>query len=187
MSVDVTHSAHLKRCASPELLEDLVISVYATVWDRFYECDARYCQDAINSLAAGPSSQSAQSLDYNLDPEEQVSDVLDDFQNMSIDRSSSEITFSIKEFALDGALSTSSILVERIALQSTVAPVDPYEAYTPCPRNIEVGDDSDSLPFIPNADEPAFKSREYMEFFSHLSWQDKSFRDPDCTFYSLNL
>lgn len=172
-------SGHLKRAASPELLEDLVESVYAEVWDSFYECDVQYCQEAIGSLAVnGPASRMAQSLNCGEDLEDKVSDVLDGFQNMKINTRSSNPAFSITEFG-SGKAHTSSVFAEEIALQGSVACSEPYEAFTPCLQSIHVGDDSDSLPFIPCADEPMFNIDEYTDFYGSLSWQGHLFRDPD--------
>jgi hypothetical protein len=166
---------HTRRC-SQLLLDDLITSVYSQVWGEFYDSESICSQHVIDSLAAVSANPTPS---YEENYQTYIPDMFEKFQTLAIDASLEDIGITVVDFDVDGSTSYSRIARETIYMQRRVPSSDVYESYTPCPRNIDIGDDSNNMLFIPHADESHFQQEEYIGFFEHISWQNDTFRDPD--------
>lgn len=163
-------------------LHEFVTTVYAEVWEQFYDWNTKYCQGVIDTLAAAQPSSPSPSFEQDLGklPEDDAVALRHHFEGLFIQSPAETSGFLRVNFNSDESISgESKLVVETIPLEGAIRPSDVYESFTPVSRNIERGDDSDNMPFIPFADDPSFDSEDYMGFFGQISWQNETFRDPD--------
>jgi hypothetical protein len=166
--------------STEDSLEEFILSVYFSVWRRFHDYDAVFCREILDSLVAPAPSASIPGTSGYLPNHEQ--EILEDLEEFHIRPAEKCTEFTVVEFDVEGhTVSERRLAAGTVSFESTTRPCDAYEASAPCSRTIEIGDDSDYLPFIPFADETHFDWEDYMEFFGHLSWQSEQFRDPDRT------
>ncbi|CAK5274310.1 unnamed protein product [Mycena citricolor] len=60
--------------------------------------------------------------------------------------------------------------VKVIHADASFSPVPVYEYCTPSLRNVKVGDDSSSMPFLPFPNDPRFNLADYVELHKQCSW-----------------
>jgi len=72
----------------------------------------------------------------------------------------------------------SSVKLEVIRLSLSLEPHPPYESCSPLHRSVFKGDDSDSMDFVPFADDHTFDQTSHAQHYESFSWQNTL--DPDC-------
>jgi hypothetical protein len=170
--------------SSSDVLNSLVQSVFQRTWDEFYTWEQAYSQDTIDALAR-PSLPPP--IDINLS------------EPLVFDTRSQNTAFGggIDSFDVWDCSSPttrqSTLSVESITCPQ-FKPHPPYEACTPCSRSILQGDDPDSMPFVPFADDPHFNQFDHMNYYSKLAWQPvlakeelEECLDPDCELHPRSL
>ncbi|KAI9572122.1 hypothetical protein HD554DRAFT_2015772 [Boletus coccyginus] len=71
----------------------------------------------------------------------------------------------------------SSVELEVIRLSLSLEPHPPYESCSPLHRSVFKGDDSDSMDFVPFADDHTFDQTSHAQHYESFSWQNPF--DPD--------
>lgn len=153
-----------------DLNPSLVLEVYRSVWEEYSEWSDYYNASTLKSLEA-PAPRF--SLDLLIDLEETDST---DSTPLSYDN---DLKFSFSELNSDGSTIDEYVISTNVVtVDQSFRPHPPYESCTPITRNLMVGDDPDTLPFIPFVDDPKYDYRLYAEEHSHFRWQEP-FVDPD--------
>ncbi|CAK5262025.1 unnamed protein product [Mycena citricolor] len=71
--------------------------------------------------------------------------------------------------------------VKVIHADASFSPVPVYEYCTPSLRNVKVGDDSSSMPFLPFPNDPRFDLADYVELHKQCSWDTDARQASDDT------
>lgn len=160
----------------------LVKSVYQSTWADFYTWEQDHCRRALHSLARPLPQEPSQ--------EETLDTVASGgrLSNLSI-QSMEQPTIGAHAEAFtvldlnteDGKPKASTLVVESYNFLPELASCPAYEICTPASRNINVGDDSEYMPFIPLMDDPKFTYDAHIAEYRYFEWQVPN-RDPDCKF-----
>ncbi|KAF8067480.1 SET domain-containing protein, partial [Lyophyllum atratum] len=145
---------------------DLVKTVYQRTWDDFYVWEQDHCLRTLHSLA--------RSLPQEIPQTE---------QSISRLRSSSSDTdsesFTIMDYTHGGREPrTTTVSAKVVDITRHIESCAAYEACTPTNRNINVGDDSEYMPFIPLIDDPKFNFLLHAGDYKYFDWQVQN-RNPD--------
>lgn len=142
-------------------------SVFQSTWNDFYTWEQRDAQQTLANLApefprfpVPPSKFSPPVAPLALDAEAELFTVLD-------------------YTSLDGTPEATTLPVEVVQVTPPFQPCAAYEMCTPVNRNFNVGDDSEYMPFVPLADDPAFNYIRHAEDYQYFEWQIPN-SDPDC-------
>lgn len=146
-------------------LRKLVTDTYRNVWKEYSEWSDSHNRSVLRSLAA-PVDRALKPLPVESDSDDE--DLPSDL----------EATDS-SDASLSGVINVRYNVTEIIISDY----VHHYPSYESCPataRNLMVGDDPSTLPFIPFADDPAFDYESYALEHDDFEWQ-RSVGDPDGT------
>ena len=166
------HLCHMADTPSPqppglEDLESLVLEVFARVWGEFKAADTEYCETIIGSLATtSPAKDETPATESNSAA----------MTSLGVGHPGSHVSGVATSTTPRVCIETD---IPTLALPPAVEPYPEYESWTPTNRSIFRGDDSDNMPFLPYADEPAFNKRAYCKFFKTLAWQGGQRVDAD--------
>ncbi|KAG6832354.1 hypothetical protein H0H87_001818 [Tephrocybe sp. NHM501043] len=169
--------ADITAAKSSALDGNLVKATYKSTWNDFYSWEQAYCLRTLHSLARAIPQDAPL---YAHDPVERFT-FTSATGSLAVGNSqlsdTEDETFTIIDYTGTGEPSTATISVATVIL-FRVEPCAPYDICTPSSRNINVGDDSEYMPFIPLIDDPTFDSLRHAEDYKYFEWQ-LPFRDPD--------
>ncbi|KAL0062283.1 Histone-lysine N-methyltransferase setd7 [Marasmius tenuissimus] len=150
----------------PNNTTSLVKSTYRDAWARFYEWDEEDSRNTLKSLRATSARRNRLPMHDELRPESGL---------QSSGSPLTEEAFSIVEY--DEQNGTETVTVGRIQGKDPTDGVYrnlSYDSCTPISRNIQVGDDSDTLAFLPFADDPTFDWKDFVDQHAYCAWQEPS-------------
>ncbi|KAK1227020.1 hypothetical protein PQX77_009982 [Marasmius sp. AFHP31] len=159
----------------------LVESTYRDAWARFYEWDEEDSKNTIRSLRA--SSTRPNGLPAHMHDEPRSESGL-----RSSGSPLSEETFSVVEY--DEQNGSETVTVGRIQGKDAIHEIHrnlSYDSCTPISRNIHVGDDSDTLAFLPFADDPTFDWKDFVDQHAYCSWRAPSPEDQAESFVAVQV
>ena len=159
-----------------EYIHPLVRSVYQEVWNEFYEWEQEYARDAIRSLQCEATLElldesNEQHRNGICSPHSITKSWVISPDSINWDYPDETVTFY--EEATD--------MIEYKIPHLRAPKMDPFPSYecpAPSSSNIFVGDDSDSMPFVPFPDEKSFQFEVYYNHYGYFAWQKKRM-DPD--------
>jgi hypothetical protein len=155
----------------------LVRGVYQATWTDFYIWEQDHCRRSLHSLARFVPQGIPRPHEEISKPIASGSKLLSLSPPPVIDAAE---TFTFMEYDTeDGVPKTSTFAVESFNVLPELAPCSAYEICTPASRNINVGDDSEYMPFIPLMDDPKFSYDAHIAEYRYFEWQLPN-RDPDC-------
>ncbi|KAF9460279.1 hypothetical protein BDZ94DRAFT_1324210 [Collybia nuda] len=159
-------------------VDTLITNVYRATWTDFYTWEQDYCRRTLNSLSRNPPPN--HSTEWRPRSEASRSTLFDPPVHVTQEPITNNIeTFTMVEYNIEnGDPRTSTLAVETYNILPGPAPCPPYEMCTPASRNINVGDDSEYMPFIPLVDDPTFNYHTHVAEYRYFEWQLPN-RDPD--------
>ena len=163
-----------------QIPQDIVRSVFRSVWEDFYGWERAYCLSAIKTLAF--SYNAAHFSDHITSSHNLRASGQHPKTVLAPPQPSSHATDQLRITFLDytqGTPQTAANAMVEIINAPRLSTPPAYESVTPTTRSIHQGDDDDSMAFVPYSDDPEFDAFEHTLRYSTFSWQDK-FRDPDC-------
>ncbi|KAG6866112.1 hypothetical protein C0991_008420 [Blastosporella zonata] len=155
---------------------NLVKAVYKTTWNDFYSWEHAHCLQTLHSLARTLSQDAPPS------PYDSVEDLIPTTASFILTDSESsdsdDETIITTDYTGPHGPQTATVKATTVQFTRPMEPCAAYEMCTPTGRNINVGDDSEYMPFIPLIDDPEFNFLRHAEDYKYFEWQ-LPFRDPD--------
>ncbi|KAF8072164.1 hypothetical protein FPV67DRAFT_1447586 [Lyophyllum atratum] len=158
----------------------LVKTIYRITWEDFYVWEQDHCLRTLHSLARSfpqgiPQTEKSISRLRSSVPLPVFSSPLEDSQSSDTDDES----FTIMDHTHGSRKPRiTTVSAKVVDITRPIEPCAAYEACTPTNRNINVGDDSEYMPFIPLIDEPNFNFLLHAGDYKYFDWQVQN-RDPD--------
>ncbi|GLB39383.1 putative histone-lysine N-methyltransferase activity [Lyophyllum shimeji] len=161
-------------------LAKLVQQIYRSTWDDFYIWEHDHCLRTLHSLARVSPHDTTQAGSSSSSRLDSVSPAVSSVTVENRQSSDTETeSFTILEYDDgDEEPQKTTVSVEIVDVTRPLDPCAPYEACTPASRNINVGDDSGHMPFIPLMDDPTFNHILHAGDYRFFEWQVLN-RDPD--------
>lgn len=156
---------------------ELVQSVLSQVQTEFATWNVAHCREALTSLTASSTWRSCLHPGLRLPVMAAFNSSPDTRPDVSVANSPS-LLLCQQVYSPDGGVETSSVALEVVHIISSLETHPPYESSSPLHRSVFKGDDSDSMDFIPYADDHTFDQTSHTYHYESFSWQDAF--DPDC-------
>ncbi|KAF5380182.1 hypothetical protein D9615_006218 [Tricholomella constricta] len=161
----------------------LTYKVYRDTWNGFYVWEQDHCLRTLHSLARNLSQETSQAGPSTSNRgTEQNNSVLDPVYSLAPEEALSpnaeEESFTVIDYNAASEAQVVTLPVKVIGIAPLFEPYAPYELCTPANRNINVGDDSEYMPFIPLVDDPNFDHLLHAGDYRYFEWQLPD-RDPD--------
>ncbi|RDB18660.1 Histone-lysine N-methyltransferase EZH1 [Hypsizygus marmoreus] len=158
----------------------VVQTAYRITWKDFYVWEQDHCQQTLQSLGRNVPNSAPQT---GFNKAEHDTSVARRHSRATTPTEtppdSEDERFTVWEFgAADDAPVINTLSVETCKVPHMLEPCAPYEVCTPASRNINVGDDSEYMPFIPLTDDPKFNHVLHAGDYRYFEWQLPN-RDPD--------
>lgn len=158
---------------SIERLKNICWTTYRMIWDEYHDWDASDSRRIIEGLAGQtPSTTPCYSLD-NCEP----------LQELSAPPNSGAPEEFVAFCHFEDAHSAQATAKPDLAGDDIFVESPRYEMCSSIQQNILLGDEPDTAPFLPYADDPSFDHEEYLKDFSDLSWE-RSY-DPSRRYFEL--
>ncbi|KAG5653858.1 hypothetical protein H0H81_009937 [Sphagnurus paluster] len=161
----------------------LVKETYGIAWNEFYAWEQDHCLRTLHSLArplpGDQYSTCANPSIYHKRSEPLTTLPISLEALPSVSSNTNEEFFTVVEYSNEAKPHQTTTLPAQTTLISPLLEAcAPYEVCTPINRNINVGDDSEYMPFIPLVDDPTFDHAPHAADYNYFEWQLPN-RDPD--------
>lgn len=157
---------------SIEHLKNICWTTYRMIWDEYYDWDASDSRRIIEGLAGQyPRTTPCYSLD-NCEPPQELS------APPNSGAPEEFVAFCHLEDARPTQATAKVYHAPDVAEDDIFVESPRYEMCSAIQQNILLGDEPDTAPFLPYADDLNFDHEEYLKDFSDLSWERSESYDP---------
>jgi histone-lysine N-methyltransferase EZH2 len=164
-----------------EGIKALVSSVYQSVWREYSSWDRENCQKTLHDLSRRGHRETSHTIPLQSGPRR----LRRELKAAKAVPAQYEESFEVWDIRVDATpeLHMLHISATDVVKAAKTSKSPSYESCTPVSRNIMVGDDSDYMPFIPNADDPTYDNSFDIAEHKYFAWQQPDTVEPDCANY----